>query len=361
VIARLLALGVALSLVCGPLAARPSAQDLGAVVEGFAKEHDFSGTVLVEQGPRRLYARSFGLADRAFGVPVSSATRFRIGSITKLFTAVLVLQLEEEGKLSLEAPVRQYLPDFPGEGGDAITLGQLLNHTSGLAQYDDVGSYQEAFARGVPKYQRPVPPAELLALCCSGKLAARPGSRFDYNNADYFVLGRIVERVTGMSYEEALAQRILRPLGLRDTGMVHWSAIVDRLAPTYFYRDDSRTLINDMPVYHENWYAAAGLYSTGGDLLRFAQALYGGRLLGPTALRRMLTPGLDDYGYGLWSYTIERGGRKYRVAKRPGSVMGANGVLYRLLDRDTTIVILANTNRADLDVFAQKVADALVK
>jgi len=165
----------------------------------------------------------------------------------------------------------------------------------------------------------------------------------------------------GETFEEVLTERILRPVGMRDTGMLHWDAIVERLAPTYFYRDDLKILVPDMPVYYENWYAAGGMYSTPDDLLAFADALYGNKLLRPETVRQLLTPGLDDYGYGLWSYVIKCGGKEFRVAKRPGSVMGSNAVLYRLLDRDATVIILANTNKADLDDFAQRVADVLVQ
>jgi CubicO group peptidase (beta-lactamase class C family) len=135
---------------------------------------------------------------------------------------------------------------------------------------------------------------------------------------------------------------------------------VPRLAPTYFWRDDQNRLIADMPVYWENWDASGALYSTAGDLARFADALYCGRLVRPELLARLLRPGLDDYGYGLWSYSFTRGGRTWRVAKRPGSIMGANAVLYRLLDRGVTIALLANTNRTDLDAFAQRIANRLV-
>lgn len=330
-------------------------------VAALARQQDFSGTVLVAERGKILYRHSFGLADRAFGVPVAAGTRFKVASITKLFTSTLILQLHDEGKLQLEAKAEAYLPELRGLPAGAVTVHQLLNHTSGLPQWDNVGSYQEAFARGVERYQRPLAPADLVRLCCLGPLAAAPGARFDYNNADYFLLGRIVERLSGRSYEAALFERILRPLGMADTGMLHWDSIVERLAPSYFRRDDTGALIADMPVYYENWYAAAGMYSTAADLGIFAEALYGGRLLEPATLARMLKPGLDDYGYGLWSYEIVRGGRRHRVAKRPGRSMGANAVLYRLLDRGTTIVILANSNRVDLDRFAQDVADRLLK
>ena len=348
-------------MAASPTPALTQCRNLESFAEAFAREHDFSGTILVEENGTRKYGKSFGVADRAFNVPTDSSTRYRIASITKLFTSVLILQLRDEGKLDLNGNIKKYLPDYSGEGGDAITVHHLLNHTSGLPQFDNVSSYQDAFANGVAQYQKPLSAEALLNACCSGKLVEKPGARFNYNNADYFVLGRIIERLDGKTYEEALTERILRPLGLKDTGMLHWDAILERLAPTYFFRDDTKTLVNDMPVYYENWYAAAGMYSTVADLLIFADALYGGRLTKPESLEKLLTPGLDDYGYGLWSYSFTRDGKKYKVAKRPGSVMGANGVLYRLIDRNATIVLLSNTNRTDLDVFAQKIADVLVK
>jgi D-alanyl-D-alanine carboxypeptidase len=337
------------------------AADLDAFIDTFAGEHNFSGTILVHENANRRYARSFGLADRAFSVPADSSTRYRIASITKLFTSVLILQLRDEGKIDLNGSIKKYLPDYPGEGGNEITIHHLLNHTSGLPQWDNVSSYQEAFSNGVEQYQKPLSAEALLQRCCSGTATEKPGAKFNYNNADYFVLGRIIERLDNKSYEQSLTDRILRPLALKDTGMAHWDAILDRLAPTYFFRDDTKTLGNDMPVYHENWYAAAGMYSTVADLLTFADAVYGGRLIKPDSLEKLLAPGLDEYGYGLWSYSFTRDGKKYKVAKRPGSVMGANAVLYRLIDRNATIILLSNTNRTDLDGFAQKIADVLVK
>lgn len=358
---RALACAALILLALGhPAAARP-APSLGATINAFARDHDFSGTILVRERGYARYGRAFGLADRANAVPAAMSTRYRVASITKLFTSVLILQLAQEGRLDLNAPLRAALPDYPGGGADRVTVRQLLNHTSGIAQWDRVGSYQEGFRDGIENYQRPLGPEALLARCCSGPLAHEPGREFAYNNADYFVLGRIVERLTGKPFEEALAERILRPLGLDGTGMARWDRVVERLAPTYFWRDDTRALVGEMPFYWENSYAAGGMYSTAADLAAFADALYGGdRLLRPDMRQQLLTPGLDDYGYGLWSYSFTHGGRTWRVAKRPGSIMGANAVLYRLLDRNITIVILANTNRTDLDAFAQRIAEAMV-
>jgi D-alanyl-D-alanine carboxypeptidase len=345
-----------------PAFAQPAAPDLATAIGDYARGHDFSGTILVQRGDSLLYHRGFGVAERAFGTPADNATRYRVASITKLFTTVLVLQLHQEGKLDVNGTIRTYLPDYPGQGADRVTLHQLLNHTSGLENFDRERSFQEAVENGVERYQKPHTSAALLARCCSGALAGEPGAAFAYNNADYIVLGRIIERITGKPYDQVLQERILGPLGMRDTGMMRHDVILPRLSSTYFYPDDTGRSIPDLPVYWENWYAAGGMYSTAADLLTFADALFGGgRLLGADAVRRLLAPGQEDYGYGLWSYSFQRGGREHRVAKRPGSIMGANAVLYRLLDLDATVVILANTNRTDLDEFAQRIGDVLVR
>lgn len=332
-----------------------------AFVSRYAGEHDFSGTILVAKGKRPVYLRSFGLADRAFSIPARNDTRYRIASITKLFTTTLVLQMVDEAKIDLSAPIARYLPQFPGEGADRIIVRQLLNHTSGLAQFDRVASLDQAVSEGVPQYQKPQTPESLLAFCCSGRLAHPPGTVFDYNNADYIVLARILERVSGQSYARLLEDRILRPRRLTETGIAYQDRIIPRLAPTYYWRCEGTGWMNDLPVYFQNWDGAGAMYSTAGDLLKFADALYGGELISKASLAKLLEPGLDEYGFGVWSYSFEAGGRRHRVAKRPGSIMGANTQLYRLLDDDVTIIILANTNRTDLDVFAQKIAEAVLK
>lgn len=341
-------------------AAADAREEIRRYVEQHVGETGFNGTLLVKRDGRVLYRGAFGVAERAFATPATNETRYPIASITKLFTSTLILQLADSGQLALDAPVKTYLPGYPGGGADTVTVRQLLNHTSGIAQFDTVASYQEAFSAGIPSYQRPLSSAALLSLCCSGPLARKPGETFEYNNADYFVLGRVIEQLTGENFEAVLRKKIIEPLGLRDTGMLRWDAPLARLATTYFLRDDTGALIRDMPIYWENWYAAGGMYSTAANLSVFADALYGGRLIKAASLQDLLRPGFDDYGLGLWSYEVRRSGATHSVAKRPGRIMGANSVLYRLLDERVSIIILANTNAADLDVFAQKIADCVI-
>ena len=341
--------------------AAAQAQTLDAAVRDFAAGHGFNGTVLIQHKGKSVYRQSFGLANRAFNIPINNGTKFKIASITKTFTAVLVLQLYEQGKIDLRASIKTYLPGYAGEGAAHVTIHTLLNHTSGIQNFDTVKSYEEAVKNGIEAYQLPHTSDDLLARYSSGKLVHEVGQVFDYNNADYIILGKIIERVTGKPYEAALNERILGPLGMTESGMLYQREIVSNLANTYWEVAKAAPLINDLPVYPENWYAAGGMYSTASDLLKFADALFGGRLLRPATLGLMLTPGLDDYGYGLWVANAKVGEKRYKVAHRPGRIMGANTVLLRFLDQDLTIIILANTNATDVDAFAFLIGKALLQ
>ncbi|HEY5802797.1 MAG TPA: serine hydrolase domain-containing protein [Lysobacter sp.] len=326
-------------------------QTPAAYTADYAGKHRFNGTVLVKQRGEVVYAQSFGEADMTFAVPSSRQTKYRIASITKLFTATLVMQLYEQGRLDPDRTIASYLPDYAGPAAQRVTVHQLLNHTSGIDNMDKVTSAEQAITEGVPAYQHPYSTDQLLARFASGPLVHEPGKVFDYNNADYVILGKIVERLYGKRFDDVLAERILRPLAMADSGMLYQYDIVKGLASTYFVRDDLGRLVNDLPVYPENWYAAGAMYSTADDLLKFSDALFAGRLLKPATLAKMFTPGLDDYGYGLWSYTTKVDGKPYRVVKRPGQIMGAQCQLYRFLDEDLTVVILSNTGTTDLDEF----------
>lgn len=129
---------------------------------------------------------------------------------------------------------------------------------------------------------------------------------------------------------------------------------------TYFFREDLKALVNDLPVYPENWYAAGAMYSTVDDVLTFSRALFGTRLLKRETLALMIKPGLDDYGYGVWSYETKINGKPHRVVKRPGQIMGAQSQLYHFLDEDVTIIILSNTGTTNLDELVAEIGKRVV-
>lgn len=344
---------LALASVTGaqaPTRSAPAAS-LASTVDAYAHRTGFSGTVRVEHRGKRLLQRHYGLANRSHAVPVDSTTRFWVASITKLFTAALVMQQVEAGRIDLAAHISTYLPDYKGPAADTVTVQQLLNHTSGLEPFEHITSYDDAVRNGMPEYQLPHTPAQLLTQYASGKVNTTPGSAFNYNNADYIVLGAMLERVSGTTYERLLQDRLLTPLGMTNTGLMRAQAITPRLATTYMRADTPAPLLRDLPVFPENWWAGGALYSTAADLSTFARALYNGRVISQASLTTLLMPGLEEYGFGLWvaSQTIE--GTKHRFAQRPGQIMGANVTLLRYLDDDLTVIILGNTNLADIDRF----------
>jgi D-alanyl-D-alanine carboxypeptidase len=321
---------------------------------------DFNGTILVARSGRKIFRHSYGIADRAFAVPSAPEDAYRIASITKLFTSVLILKLVEQGKLDLDSPIAAYIPTYKGPALNKVKISQLLNHTSGIENYDKgLTSYAQAARDGIPLYQLPHTSQDLMDRYASGPLVHEPGTTFDYNNADYVILGKIIEAIDGKPLEQVLSNKILQPVKLARTGMIEQKQIIPRLAPTY-YKDENTPLQNDMPVYGQNWYAAGGMYSTVDDLHSFARALYSGALLSPGLLTKLLSPGLDEYGFGLWISDLDVNGRKHRFAQRPGRIMGANTLLLQMLNDDLTIVILANTNLVDTDKLGFSIARHLL-
>jgi CubicO group peptidase (beta-lactamase class C family) len=320
-----------------------------------------SGTVLIAKNGKTIYRESFGLANRQFEVPNTIDTKYRIASITKLFTSTVALQLHDEGKLALDHPIVTYLPTCSGPLGSHVTVHQLLTHTSGMSDLAAVASKEEAIRIGIDVYQHPYTSEALAARYCSAPVVSAPGEAFQYNNGDYIVLGRIIEAIEGQPFEAVLQRRILGPLGMQNSGMLYQHRIVPRLASGYFTRDEAVPgLSNDMPVYDENWYAAGAMYSTAADLLKFAEALFGGRLLKESTFALLIKPGLDGYGYGLWIYHDKIGGKDFTAAMRPGQIMGTNTVLYRVLEAGLTIVVLSNTDESNVDALANQLSLALL-
>lgn len=330
-------------------------------IDEYARLHDFSGTIMVQDKTLIGYAKSFGYGNRQFKALNTVHTKYKIASITKAFTAALILRLHEQGKISLDQTIRTYLPNYAGPAADKVTIKQLLNHTSGMPNIDRrITSVDSAIKNGIPHYQTPLTTDQLIGMYCSEKLVNEPGKVFDYNNADYILLGKIIERLYGQEYEQVLKNEILQPLGLQDSGVLHQHDIIGNLADTYFFRGDLKRFVNDLPVYIENWYAAGAMYSTASDVLKFSNSLFGLKIVGRESLSQMLEPGLEDYGYGVWVYNATINGKKRTVVKRPGRIMGAQSMLFHLMNEKITIVLLSNTDSTDLDEFAAAIAKRVV-
>jgi D-alanyl-D-alanine carboxypeptidase len=330
-------------------------------IDSFAIAKNFNGTVLIARKGKPVFTKSYGLANQQFKVQNTPDTRYKVASITKAFTSVLILQLYEQGKIDLNKTINTYLPDYKGEGATKVTIEQLLNMTSGIANIDDGVTLESALKNGIPHYTLPRTTDDMLNLFSSGKLKTEPGKTFDYNNADYIILGKIIEKVAGKSYDENLHANILQPLQMSNSGIVYQQQIINKLADTYYMSPTTNALVNDLPVYMENWYASGAMYSTVADILKFSNALFGKKLLKQSTLNKMFVSGSGEYGYGVWvykDYDIHK--KMYTIIKRPGSIMGAQTMLFHILEDNSTIIILSNAGTVNMDSFAAKVAERVM-
>jgi CubicO group peptidase (beta-lactamase class C family) len=329
-------------------------------LNSYVKDHSFSGTILIQKDDQVQYHKSFGFSNRQFSTPNTNETKYKIASITKLFTSVLIMQLYEQGKIDLDSSVKTYLPGYASNGASKITIRNLLNHTSGLP-YVGPKSKEDALKIGMEEFQMPHSIDELISKYYSRDLANEPGKTFNYNNGEYIILGKIIENVYGKSFKEILNQQIISPLAMKGSGLLFQYQIVDNLSYSYFTMNDTSGLVNDMPVYIQNWYSAGAMYSTNSDLSKFSNALFSYKLLKKETLNLMLQPGLEDYGFGIWVYDIVIKEKKYKVYKRPGDIMGTQAMFIYMPDKKLSIIILANTDSANLDDFSDEIMKQLIE
>ncbi len=298
---------------------------------------EFSGVVLVAQGDKLIYAGAVGLANRTWNIPHRLDTRFRICSITKQFTALLVMQLVESGKLSLDATISEYLPEYRAETGRKIRLRDLLNSASGLPSSDDLAFYQLDEAKlSELNY--------VVKTYFSGDLTFAPGSRFNYNNADFIILGAIIEKVTGQSYERVLRERILSPLGMKNSGLIRHEDIIPNLAAGYVKGANQP---QNEPYYRVQNYSSAGaMYSTAEDMWLWNKALMSNKLLSPKATAEMFTPSakLGFVAFGSWAYTLKLAdGKKHRLIERQGNIGGFCNLNIIAPEDKYSVTLLSNT------------------
>lgn len=326
--------------------------ELLSYVEASHRAGLFNGAVLMAQDGKVVAQSAVGRANLEWSVPNTVDTAFRIGSLTKPLTATLVLRLVDAGKISLDAPLLTYLPDYRKDTGAKVTVRHLLSHTSGIPSF----THHPEIADLSPRSHRV---ADFVKAYCSGDLAFEPGSRFEYNNSGYYLLGALVERVTGTTYAEALKTWVFEPLKMASSSCPSSPGFVPRRAYGYL-----RTL--------DGWVEAPYLdasvvYSTGGvvstlqDLLTWERALSKDGFLSPASRALMTTPatpaGGPSYGLGWFLHDVRIPGQApLRAVSHGGEVDGFNSMLLRLPDSQTTLILLHNQGPTRLPV----VADALV-
>ncbi|MBN1570240.1 MAG: serine hydrolase [Acidobacteria bacterium] len=298
------------------------------VVQSYVSKGQFMGSVLVARGNDVLFTKGYGSANLEWNIPNTPRTRFRLGSITKQFTAAAVLLLEERGKLNIEDPIGKYLPDAPA-AWDKVTIFHVLTHTSGIPSFTNY-----------PEYPRlkpfPATPEQLVALFRDRPLEFASGEKMQYSNSGYVLLGYLIEKVSGETYQDFIHKNIFQPLDMKDTGYDSNSGIIAHRASGYAPGPDGP--LNAGFIHMSVPFSAGALYSTTEDLLCWELGLLNGKLISAKSLTKMTTPFKDNYAFGLAVHIVN--GRK--VIEHGGGIEGFNTYLAYIPDDKLTVVVLGN-------------------
>ncbi|HKU76356.1 MAG TPA: serine hydrolase [Pyrinomonadaceae bacterium] len=313
-------------------------------MDAVVKLGKFNGSLLIARDGAVVVNKGYGMSNFELDVPNTPQTKFRIGSITKPFTAIAVMLLQQRGKLSVQDSICKYVADCPA-GWQQITLHHLLSHTSGLAKHDKAGDYLKTA-------MMPMSVMQLIERFKNKPADFKPGEKFDYNNNGYILLGHVIEKASGQSYEAFLKDYIFVPLGMANTGYDSHEPIIKNRAAGYLRPDDrvGGSLMNAVYIDQSQSYSAGGLYSTTEDLLRLDQALLGDKLLSPKTQEAMFTPAIGEYGpapnYGYGWFVNRQFNR--RAIFHPGGVPGFTGMMTRFPDDKLVIIFLGNLENSQV-------------
>ncbi|HYP13988.1 MAG TPA: serine hydrolase domain-containing protein [Bryobacteraceae bacterium] len=326
----------ALLLACMHLCAEDFEPRAHAHIQALADQGKFQGSVLVASGGKPVFRRSYGFANAEWEIPNTPDTKFRLGSITKQFTAMAILQLVDAGKLKLDDPVSKYYNGAPA-AWDKVTIHHLLTHTSGIPSYSDMPGFFAKSSRD------PKSALEIIKLTQDQPLLFAPGEKMRYNNTGYVLLGYLIEVLSGESYAGYLKNHIFAPLGMKDSGY-DFSALVLKKRASGYAADGSNAAYLDMSLPH----AAGGLYSTVDDMLLWDGAIASGKLLSKESYEKYFTPFKNNYAYGWFISSVA--GKK--TIGHGGGIHGFNTAYLRAPDEQLSVVVLANKNGPTADKLA---------
>lgn len=307
-----------------------------------------SVSVAVVKNGKPIYTKAFGYADLENRVPAAPKTVYRLGSITKQFTATMIMQLVEAKKLTLDQTIGDLLPKLPATW-HKVTVRQLLNHTSGIKSYTEVPGL---FAK---ETRLPVKPEGILDTVKDAPLDFEPGTKWNYNNSGYEVLGLIIEKLDGQTYALSLKKRILDPLGMSSTYFVPNTTIVPLRAHGYVGKGNDRRNAEYLDM---SWpYAAGSMESTTLDLAKWDEALYGNRILSPSSLSQMWTrtqlAGGETEGYGFgWQLAKTN---DIEIVQHGGGINGFSTFIRRAPSQGLTVIVLTNAEDNDPGAIANRV------
>ncbi len=292
------------------------------------KVKEFNGSVLVMQKGNVIYKKAFGMADREWNISNTANTKYRIGSVTKQFTAACILLLEEQGKLSVDDHLSKYIPDYPK--GDSITIHMLLNHTSGIKNYTDLPEFW-------PKAILPLSTDSMIALFKNKPLDFSPGTKWNYSNSGFFLLGVIVEKASGKKFTAFLEENIIQKAGLKNTGMDRLDSVLAFRAKGY---DKNRQGVWQQAMYisMEGPYSAGAMVSTVEDLYLWTKALHNNQVLTAASTQKMMTPYMNSYGYGIGIDSL----KTHKRVSHNGGIPGFASYLAYYPADDLCVAIISN-------------------
>ncbi|MFI8714738.1 serine hydrolase [Brevibacillus brevis] len=293
----------------------------------------FSGSVLIAKKGKVLIEKGYGWADKKKGIINTAETKYNIASLTKQFTSFAVMKLQAEQKLSVQDPISKYIPDYPN--GDKITIHHLLSLTSGIPDYITPEFFQSQASKITNAEQ-------LVTLFKNKPLQFSPGEKYDYSNANYTLLGYLIEKISGKSYGDYIKEYIFDPAGMTNSGYNASFASLPNSAIGNIYGEESLIPIHD-PYIHAA-YAAGGLYSTVRDLYLWDRILLTDKLLNKNDFSQVFVPVKDGYGYG---WEIVTTGKRKIIWHNGSNPRGYTASLSRFPDDDVTIIFMNNIRGID--------------
>jgi len=326
------------AVAAGEAPAISKADRIEQLVSHYQKLGYFNGAILVADHGKVIYSKGVGKASFDYDIPNTPSTKFGIASITKQFTALLILQQVAENKIDLQGKVTDYLPWYRKDTGSRMTIEQLLHHTSGLPS-----DFESPEFNATPEAARRYEHQEFAEKFCQPALASEPGAKWEYSNCGYNLLGLVLERVTGVSFNELLHQRLLGPLGMKDSGLDQNDSRVG--GATGYLRHAGPRYTRGAYIDRIHGFSSGSMYSTVEDLYKWNQVLSSGDFISKELREQIFAPILHDWGYGWFVTKIPMGqpGAGYTMAEMRGD-MPENffAWILRYPEQDAVIITLRN-------------------
>ncbi|MBU0472593.1 MAG: serine hydrolase [Bacteroidetes bacterium] len=286
-----------------------------------------SGSILIAKGGQILLSKGYGIANREYDIKCTTDTKYRLASVSKQFTSMAIMMLEEKGLLSTKDTLSKFIHDYPN--GNKITIHHLLTHTSGVVNYSSLPDHYETWSK-------PHTIQQVIERFKNMPLNFEPGEKFEYSNSGYVLLAFIIEKVSGKTYEEFLTENIFKPLGMNDTGIDSHTKIIRDRAVGHYNAGDGITQADYLYVQYTN--GAGSIYSTVNDMFKWDRALYTDKLISPKSIEKMFAQFIANYAYG-W-FVRDAFGRK--LIEHRGGINGFLTMIQRFVDDDVVVISLFN-------------------